>query len=36
MEGAIPAALLAILVQWLFELLERSVVPRSLRAAAAN
>jgi osmoprotectant transport system permease protein len=36
MEGAIPAALLAVLVERLFELLERSVVARSLRAADAN
>ncbi|AUX40731.1 amino acid ABC transporter permease [Sorangium cellulosum] len=31
LEGAIPAAALAILVQGLFELLERAVVPRGLR-----
>ena len=36
MEGAIPAALLAVLVQWLFELLERLVVPRGLSAAVEN
>jgi len=36
LEGAIPAALLAVLVQWLFELLERVVVPRSLRTAMEN
>ncbi len=33
LEGAIPAALLALLVQWLFEVLERRMVPRGLRAA---
>jgi osmoprotectant transport system permease protein len=31
LEGAIPAAALAILMQLLFELLERAVVPRGLR-----
>ena len=32
LEGAIPAALLAIGVQWLFERAERAVVPRGIRA----
>lgn len=32
LEGAIPSALLALLVQWLFEQGERAVVPRGLRA----
>ena len=36
LEGAIPAALLAVLVQWLFELLEKLLVPGSLRAAMEN
>lgn len=31
LEGAIPAAVLALVVQGLFELLERAVVPRGLR-----
>jgi osmoprotectant transport system permease protein len=31
LEGAVPAALLALLVQGLFELAERAVVPRGLR-----
>lgn len=31
LEGAIPAAVLALIVQGLFELLERAVVPRGLR-----
>lgn len=31
LEGAVPAALLALLVQGLFELLERALVPRGLR-----
>jgi osmoprotectant transport system permease protein len=33
LEGAIPAAVLALLVQGLFELLERFVVPEGLRRA---
>jgi osmoprotectant transport system permease protein len=32
LEGAIPAALLALLMQWLFERAEQAVVPRGLRA----
>jgi len=32
LEGAIPAAALALLVQWGFDLLDRVVVPRGLRA----
>ncbi len=31
LEGAIPAALLALLVQWLFDLLDRVVIPKGLR-----
>ncbi|WP_279363108.1 glycine betaine ABC transporter substrate-binding protein [Xanthomonas sacchari] len=34
LEGAVPAALLALLVQGLFELLERVLTPRGLRLAA--
>jgi len=36
LEGAIPAALLALAVQGLFELLERLLVPRGLRLKAAS
>jgi len=32
LEGAIPAALLAVSVEWLFELVERRLVPAHLRA----
>ncbi len=31
LEGAIPAALLALLVQWFFDLLDRILIPRGLR-----
>jgi osmoprotectant transport system permease protein len=31
LEGAVPAALLALIVQWLFELAEHYLVPRGLR-----
>jgi len=31
LQGAIPAALLAVLVEFLFELLERIVVPKHLQ-----
>jgi osmoprotectant transport system permease protein len=31
LQGAVPAALLALLVQALFELAERGIVPRGLR-----
>jgi osmoprotectant transport system substrate-binding protein/osmoprotectant transport system permease protein len=31
LEGAIPAALLALLVQWFFDLLDRVLIPRGLR-----
>jgi osmoprotectant transport system permease protein len=31
LEGALPAAALAVLTQMLFELAERAVVPRGLR-----
>ena len=34
LEGAIPAALLALLVQGLFEAIERVILPRPLRAAS--
>jgi osmoprotectant transport system permease protein len=36
MEGAIPAAILALVVKALFEIAERFVVPRGLRVQAAN
>ncbi len=35
-QGAIPASLLALAVQGIFELIERSVVPRGLRERAAD
>ena len=31
LEGAIPAALLALIVQWLFDLLDRVLIPKGLR-----
>ena len=31
LEGAIPAALLALVVQWLFDLLDRILIPKGLR-----
>ena len=31
LEGAVPSALLALIVQGLFELIERVVIPRGLR-----
>jgi osmoprotectant transport system permease protein len=31
LEGAIPAALLALIVQWSFDLLDRALIPRGLR-----
>jgi len=31
LQGAIPAALLAVVVQWLFDLLDRLLIPRGLR-----
>ena len=34
LEGAVPAALLALLVQGMFEAVERGLVPRGLRLAA--
>jgi osmoprotectant transport system permease protein len=34
LKGAIPAALLALLVQGLFELLDRLLIPRGLRLSA--
>lgn len=36
LEGAVPAALLALAVQWLFELAERALVPRGLRLPPAE
>lgn len=36
LQGAIPAALLAVVMQGLFELLERLVVPKGLRLARAD
>ena len=36
LEGAIPAALLALAVQGLFELVERGIVPAGLRAGGEN
>ena len=36
LEGAIPAALLALAVQGLFELVERGIVPAGLRAGGKN
>jgi osmoprotectant transport system permease protein len=34
LQGAVPAALLALLVQWTFDLLDRVLVPRGLRLSA--
>ena len=34
LSGAVPAALLALLVQGLFEILERALVPKGLRLRA--
>jgi osmoprotectant transport system substrate-binding protein/osmoprotectant transport system permease protein len=34
LQGAVPAALLALLVQWAFDLLDRIVIPRGLRLPA--
>jgi osmoprotectant transport system permease protein len=36
LEGAVPAALLALLVQFLFDLIERLVVPRGLRLRSSS
>ena len=36
LQGAVPAAALALLVQGLFELLERLLVPRGLRLKPAS
>ena len=36
LQGAIPAALMAVLVQLLFELVERWVVPKGLRLKPAD
>jgi osmoprotectant transport system permease protein len=36
LQGAIPASLLALLVQGVFELIERNVVPRALRERASG
>lgn len=35
LQGAVPAAVLALLVQGLFELAERLIVPRGLRIRSA-
>jgi osmoprotectant transport system permease protein len=35
LEGAVPAALLALAAQGLFELAERTIVPRGLRLRAS-
>ena len=31
LEGAIPAAVLALVVQWIFDLVDRVVIPKGLR-----
>jgi osmoprotectant transport system permease protein len=31
LQGAIPAAILALLVQWVFDLLDRILIPKGLR-----
>jgi osmoprotectant transport system permease protein len=31
LKGAIPAALLALIVQWLFDLFDRVLIPKGLR-----
>jgi len=31
LQGAVPAAILALLVQWLFDLLDRVLIPKGLR-----
>jgi osmoprotectant transport system permease protein len=36
LEGAVPAAVLALLVQGLFDLAERALVPRGLRLTAED
>lgn len=36
LEGAIPAALLALLVQWGFDLLDRVLIPRGLRLSSTR
>jgi osmoprotectant transport system permease protein len=36
LEGAVPAALLALLVQGLFDLAERALVPRGLRLTSED
>ncbi len=36
LEGAIPAAIMALLVKWMFELSERWLVPRGLRLAPSR
>jgi osmoprotectant transport system permease protein len=36
LEGAVPAALLALLVQGLFDLAERALIPRGLRLTAED
>ena len=34
LQGAIPAAILALLVQWGFDLLDRVLIPRGLRISS--
>ncbi|HEX9879406.1 MAG TPA: amino acid ABC transporter permease, partial [Candidatus Binatia bacterium] len=36
LEGAVPAAVLALAVQWLFEWAERLVVPRGLKTSTGG
>jgi len=36
LQGAVPAAVLALLVQGLFEMVERVLVPKGLRLQAAD
>jgi osmoprotectant transport system permease protein len=36
MEGAVPAALLALVMQGAFELIERALTPRGLRLRAMS
>ena len=35
LQGAVPAAILALLVQGMFELIERALLPRGIRTQAA-
>ena len=36
LQGAIPAAILAIIIEFLFELLEKSIIPKHLRHEVAK